>query len=328
VRRRGLLLGVVALLAMALQPVPVRAQYLTTDHILFLPTYARAPHEALAAEVHDRLRAGIVVPPGKRLIERERVAELIEGRRLSDLVGDVTELGDLAGSTGVAFVVATVLRERRDGGFEISGISFSREEREILNCVTMVFASAADLRAGLGEMARELSKATNYSSSDSALFLSLVIPGLGQVLKERPLHGLMSFGLFGGALTYALTIPRADQFVFDRDKFTNQYDWSTGENDYFVFGSNVGAEAFFAELDGDWDHHLRASAQRRLEAIRRKRATGLVVAAYLFNLVDVLVLTRTPLDTRSFFLGLEAIPDTGSGPDCDMLRLRLRVRFR
>jgi hypothetical protein len=319
---------IVLVAGLTIGPIPARAQFLAIEQVLLLPTVAEAPHEALAADMHAQLLREIVVPPGKTLLDRERVANLVAGRRISDMVADVASLGELASTSGAAFVVATILRERSGGGFELSGISFSREEREVINCVTLTFTSETDLRARLGEMSRELSKAANYSSTDSALFLSLILPGLGQILKEKPLHGLVSMGLFSGSLIYALTIPKADPFEFDRDKFTTQYNWDSQEYDYLVHGSNVGAEAYYEAADEDWEHHRQAAADRRLEEIRRKRATGLIVASYLFNMVDALVLTRKELDTRPFFIGLEAIPDPGPGPGSEMLRFQLRVTFR
>jgi len=333
VRRRGITaaaVGLAAVLATCLIPDtrPVRAQYLRIEEILVLPVLAESGDEALATEIHEALLSGISVPPGKHITERTRLETIMSDRRLSDVVEDASGLSELAGSTGVAFVVATVLRRPSGGGFELSSVSFSREEKEVLNCVAFRFASEAELRAGLDELAGELSKAGNYSSSDSALFLSLVVPGLGQVLKEKPLHGLLSVALFGGALAYALTIPRADRFTFDRDKYTTQFVWNEQQWHYLVYGSDVGAAAFFAAADEDWEHHLQAAAARRLEEVRRRRATGLVVAAYLFNLVDTLVLTSAELDTRPFFVGLEAIPDSGPFPGSPVLRIGFGLRFR
>ena len=61
---------------------------------------------------------------------------------------------------------------------------------------------------------------------------------------------------------------------------------------------------------------------------RQKRASYFVAGAYLFNLIDTLVLTRRKVDTGPFFTRLSAVTDASPTGPSPGLQLQLGIRFR
>jgi hypothetical protein len=48
-------------------------------------------------------------------------------------------------------------------------------------------------------MARQIARPRVLTPSDTPIFYSMIVPGIGQIMLERPLHGLFCAGLFTAA---------------------------------------------------------------------------------------------------------------------------------
>lgn len=315
-------------LAMSTGHVQTSAQQLSLQRVAFLPLVSNESISDVTAAFQERLKRVLRLPPGKALLEQSSMDGLLANRSVEGILSRTNEMEMFASAAGVAYLIGGVLTKLDDNGYEFHLLVFDEDGRQIVSIHTYSFANDDALLRGAEEVAAELARARNYSSADSAFFLSIMLPGFGQLQKQKPVHALVSAGMVGLSVIYAVTTPDPDPFEFSREGFEAPFNGATGSFNYTIEGTAVSAAEFFQPLDENWEHHLRAQAERRAVKVRRKRATGLVVAAYLFNVVDSLVLARERPDSSPFFLSLEGVAGQSDISQPAGLSMQLRISFR
>ncbi|MFC1595547.1 hypothetical protein ACFL3X_01385 [Gemmatimonadota bacterium] len=191
-----------------------------------------------------------------------------------------------------------------------------------------VYQNESDALASIEELGTELSRPRNFSSSDIAVFLSLFAPGLGQLQKGKPTHAILTAGLVAGTVLYGMSIPKPDEFRFPSLNYQAIADIGSASFRYEINGVEVSQSEYYTSMNTDWEHHQQAAGERRAARIRKTRAVGLFCAAYLFNLADVVLLSRKDVDASSFFLSVEPGYDENHGWGNSHIRLQLRLLFR
>ncbi len=315
-------------LVMSAGHLPAEAQQMTLQRIAFLPIVSDESIRDTAEAFQNILISGMRLPAGKALLEQSQIDGLTENRSVRQILSSTNEMERTASDAGAAYLIGGVLTQSDDGGYEFHLVIFDEDTRQIASVHNYSFVNAEALFNGAGEITAELARARNYTSADSAFFLSILIPGVGQLQKEEPIHALVSAGLMGFSILYAISTPKPDPFEFSREGLETPFNWATGEYDHTIGGIAVTAEVFYQVVDENWEHHLRARAERRAVKIRRKRASGLVAAAYLFNVVDSLLLARERPDSSPFFLSLEGVSGQSGRSGSAGLSMQLRISFR
>ncbi len=325
--RMALLVSLAGLLAVT-GTTRIDAQQLSLQRIAFLPLVADEAISDIAATFEARLRSELRLPPGKALFDQAQLDGLLENRDSGTILSRISEMQRFATMAGVAFLVGGVLTESDNGGYEFNLLIFDEDTRQIAHVSGYTFADDAALFRGAEEVLAILARSRTFASADSAFLLSILIPGLGQLQKDKPVHALVSAGLVGLSIVYATSTPDPDPYEFSRTGFESPYNWLTNEFDYTIEGTPVSAEVYYRTLDENWEHHLTARAGRRAIKIRRKRASALLVAAYFFNVVDALVLAKEKTDTSPFFLSLEGVSGSPGSNRPGGMSLQLRISFR
>ncbi len=313
-----------AALTLAL-PATGRAQG-AVDRVVVLPPATSEVEDGFADDLYVAIREGTRVYPTQQLVPAEETARLLERYQVRRILGSRDVLREFAEQAEARFIVGAVAARNGDGLIEVSLMLYSLEEHEIKDVRIGTWAETETI-AGTRALARELTHPRNYSPADTSFFYSLLIPGLGQLQQGAVVHAVASAGLVAGAIVYGATAPQPDNFRLKWERFQAQRIPGTNEYNYIIDGQ-IRPEAEFYEILSDARrHNIAAERSRQISDRRQKRAGRLLVGAYILNLIDTLFLTRHTVDTRSFFLNLEALPAadrTGAG-GMPGVRLRLVV---
>ncbi len=308
-------------------PIQSRGQIRQLKSVAVLPFSAESGTEALADEIFTYLCAHLKMSSGYILVSSEEVGQRLDREPVGHIIRSVQNLLDFTVQAGFDYIVAGHVERSGDGQVHLSLIVFGREEKEILNSITRSYVDEAQARGAMEELGRDLSRPRIYQPSDTAVLASMIVPGLGQFQKGRPVHGLISLGLVTGALVYWAGTPTADQFHFRGDKYSSVPDYGSGTFTYYIYSEPVSQEEYFLAKNEDYERGLRAAAERRAVQVRTKRAVGLFCAAYLFNLVDVVLLSGKTTGDEAFFLRVRSDSTPGREP-ATSIRLQFGVRFR
>jgi hypothetical protein len=306
----------------------VDAQQLSLQRIAFLPLVADESIAEAAGTFEARLHSDLRLPAGKALLDEDQLEGLLGNRSPRTILSRPSEMERFATIAGVAYLVGGVLTASNEGGYEFSLLIYDADTRQIAHVSSYHYPDDAALFSGVADVQAVLGRSRTYASADSAFFFSILVPGLGQLHKDKPIHALVSAGMVGLSILYAASTPDPDPFEFSREGFESAWNQLTGEFDYTIEGNPVSAEIFYQTLDENWEHHLTAQAERRAVKVRRKRAAALLVASYFFNVVDALVLAKEKTDTSPFFLSLEGLPASPGSARPGGMALRLRISFR
>jgi len=304
------------------------AQVGYVEQVMVLPVQVPAGHDSLGGRLTEGLRSGVRLSARQRLSTPEEVEQQLGRRSVGRVLSGVSDLVEFSELGGTSFIIGGVVDVTGDGWFEVALMLFSREERSIHAVESGRFADEESLITGIAALARELTHPQNYAPADTAFFYSLILPGLGQLNQGEPIHAAVSAGVVLAALLYRSTTPDPDQYRLDWESYQAVLPWGAVDYRFEISGVEVTEEEFYARLTVDRKRNIRALAQRRSVAKRRKRAGYLIAGAYLFNLIDTLALTRRKVETGPFFIRLETISD-GSRPGNDLrMQLRLGIRIR
>ncbi len=314
------LLPVLLLLFSAVRPTAAQR---ITDRIMVLPPLAVGLDSTLTADIHDAIRTGTRVYSTQLLIDKEETAERLGSRQVRQILNSRLTLQEFAETSGARFIIGS-LAARNDSGFvEISLLLYNALEDEIRE-VRFGTWERSDVVAGTRELARDLTHPRFYSPADTPFFYSLFIPGLGQFQQGNHAHAALSAGLVAGVLLYQAAIPSPDNYRLKWERYQAQRIFGTNDYLFLIDGRVCAEEDFYAELSEARRHNIRAERERQEAEKRRRRASRMLVGAYVFNLIDTLLLSRRRVDTRTFFLNLEALPASGAGVGGGV-RLRLVV---
>jgi len=326
--RISLLTVITSLAFLAARSSPAFAQPNITKDVLVLPLVTDAADQALGHDLYQGIIDGLRLLPGQKLIDPQTAVKLIGDQPPAKILGDRDQMAAFTKRSGVSFLIGGVVRRLEDGRFEVTTIFYSRDDQRVRELLNHVFDDEDAARDGARNIGERLSHPRNFSPVDTPLLYSLIVPGLGQLQMDAPLHALASAGLVAGAVFYGLTAPQPDQFRIDFNDFRTELTMEAGDYRYFIRHQEVSAEEFFSTLNEDISHNARADEERRVSEVRKSWAVRLFVASYLFNLVDTLWLIRREVDTRPFSIRLQAVPVAGGFTRQYYLGLQLRWIFR
>jgi len=325
-RTRGTAAVAVIFAILLLRPA-ASAQVGYVEQVMVLPVSVPAGRTDLSDRLTTELQSGVRLSSRQRLSTPEEVARQLGSRSVGRVLSGVSGLLEFSELGGTSFVIGGVANVLDDGRVEVSILLFSREEKAIHTVETAIFSGEDEAIAGIRILAHELTHPRNYAPADTSFFYSLILPGMGQLNQGEPLHAALGAGAVLAALLYGATIPHPNQFRLDWDSYQAIQIWGTDQYRFMIHKTEVSEEEFYIKLSADRKRNIRAIAQRREVEKRRRRASYLFVGAYLFNLVDTLVLTRRKVDTGPFFLQLKAVSTSIRAPGAPGLQLQLGIRF-
>ncbi|MFC1559179.1 hypothetical protein ACFL39_01155 [Gemmatimonadota bacterium] len=293
----------------------VQAQSMTLQSVLFLPPVTDSSDDTAVSDLYNEIQQNLRLSGGRVLIDMDEVQRVIGDRNVSEIVESPNKMLEFTTNTDTDFLISWRLLESVNGQITVSILIFSRAEagglgNGILSTLTEAYPNITQAHAAAATLAREISRPVHFSSGDTALLLSMIMPGLGQLQKGESVHALVSFGLFAGAVFNALSIRKPDDFVFSATSYDPT--WDTGLEDYrwYIRNQEVSKSEFFTTMNEDWVHHIRARGERGRVEVQKKRAVAFIAGTYLINLIDTLWLSRKQLDTRPFFLSVQPIQTT------------------
>lgn len=306
----------------------VSAQIDRIEEVLVLPLASEGSDGTLARDLYEGIISGLRLQPRQRLIGPQRVDELVSNQPLSRILSSVEGIRSFASRSGAAFLIGGIVRYLEDGRIEVSTLIYSREDNQIRQLLHDVFSDEEEARSGASKIGERLSRLRNFSPSDTALLYSLLLPGVGQLQRDAPMHALISAGLVAGSVIYSLTTPKPDEFEIDFSDFRSELIPNTTDYLYYIRQKEVSEEEFFRILEEEIEHNTSAKRDRQAVARRKQRAVIMFAATYLFNLIDTWWLIRKDIDARPFFVRIQAVPETGNRTGQMSLGLQLRWTFR
>ncbi|MFC1559001.1 hypothetical protein ACFL39_00215 [Gemmatimonadota bacterium] len=318
----------ISLLLAGIQFAPVRTQTYTQEQVVFLPLITQSDNQDLTKDLYRGLLTSIRLNPAYRLAGIDEVESLLSGTSVADLISNEFRMSELCERSGIAFLIGGIVERASGGSIELNLMVFNRDDRRIISLILETYENEDAARAGIEALALELARRKHYLTTDTTFLSSIIVPGLGQIQKQKPVHALVSAGLVAGSLIYWMSIDEADPFYFLSTDYRFQLDPLTEEYSYYYRNSEVTKTEFYAHRNEDWEHYIIAKAERRAVDIRKRRGLGLFCTAYLINILDAVLLSRQKIDPTSFFLSLEAEPPALFGTMSRELRLRLVLHFR
>lgn len=292
-----------------LNPSTVYAQTAAKQRVVVLPFAADEVDLDLSRELYDGFLEDLRIFSWQELASSGRVAEMVDNKSVTEIIEQLSTIEAFVDRTGTAFLVGGIVRRLEDGRIEVYTLIYSDAEKRIRDVQNRIFEDEDEARSSIGRLGYDITHPRNYSPSDTSFFYSLLVPGMGQLQQGAPAHAVLSAGMVFGAILYGVTTPRPDEFKIKWENYQPTPIPGTTDYRFLIQNQEVPEEEFYRILSEDRRRSIIASAERRAAASRKKRATRLLVGAYIFNLVDTLLLTRRDIDTRSFFIRLEAVSD-------------------
>ncbi|MFC1627641.1 hypothetical protein ACFL3H_00835 [Gemmatimonadota bacterium] len=314
--------------AMLLLRPTASAQVGSIEQVVVLPVSVPDGRNDLSDRLTDELRSGVRHSAFQRLSTPEEVAQQLDGRSAGSVMKSVSKLLEFSEFRGTAFIIAGVASVLDDGSIEVSILLFSRSEKAIHAIKSASFSDEDEAVTGIRTLAFELTHPKNFAPVDTAFFYSLIIPGMGQLNQGEPLHAAVSAGFVLAAILYGVATPSHNSFNLDWASYRADPIYGTDQYRFTIHDTDVSEEEFYRRLSADRQRNTRAYLQRIEVKQRRKRANIFLAGAYLFNLVDTMILTRRELDTGPFFMRLEAVSDPALPYTDPRFQVRVGIRFR
>ncbi|MFC1558996.1 hypothetical protein ACFL39_00190 [Gemmatimonadota bacterium] len=306
---------------------------MTLQSVFFLPPVSGSIDDATVSDLYYKLHQNLRLSGGRILVDLDEVQRRIGDRNVSEIVESPDTMLEFATNTDTDFLISWRLLESGNGQITVHILIFSREEAGglsdgTLTTLTEVYPDITQAHAAAATLAHEISRPIHFRHGDTAVLLSMVIPGSGQLQKGKAAHALVSFGLFAGAMLYALNIQKPDDFEFSATSYVPS--WDVGIEDYrwYIRNQEVTKSEFFTMMNEDWVHHLQARGERRNAEIQKKRAVAFIAGTYLLNLVDVLLLSRKQPDTRLFFVSVQPFQTAARGTTTLAVNIHIPLSWR
>jgi hypothetical protein len=302
---------------------PAMAQLTSSRYIAVLPFQSSAADSTLAAELYRDFLAGVRPLSFLRLLSPEAVNQAVGESGVRGVLASSFALGDYAVRSGSAFIIGGVVSRTDDGAIEVTSAVYAQDDARILRISSQTYGSPNEALADMDSFARRISQPRNLTSSDTAFFYSVFVPGLGQLSQGNWKHALASASLVGLAALYSVAAPHPGVYSVPSGRFSIDWDNGLQRWTYSVGGVEYDRETFYTIRYDEMARAARSPQEQRDAESYRNRAKALLVGAWVVNLFDTLYLASRPVDSRRFFQlvsGLEPSPD---GP----LRLSLRLLF-
>ncbi|MFC1530100.1 hypothetical protein ACFL41_01255 [Gemmatimonadota bacterium] len=316
------------ILSIGINSTSITAQQAPRKRVFILPLATSGDFTELVTAINHELSSSISFSQTINQVDPGEIPTELTESDVRSMLQSPRQMTEFCDRFSLQYLVGGTLTETMEGELELIVVIFSEDEQNITAIIHRKYSNVDDLYADLGQVTRELSRSRYYSAFDIPFFASILLPGSGQIMMRKPLHGIISAGLVVGAAVYGLSTPRADQFVVPGGDYETYWNQGLGEYQFLYRNQAVTKEEYYQNLSADLVHMRKARGERRAEEVRKKRALGLLISAYLINLVDTLALNKQPLDTSSFFLSLESMPPVfnHTRPGCIRLQLNIIIR--
>ncbi len=302
---------------------PARAQMTSSRNIAVLPFQSTAADSTLAAELYRGFLAGIRPLSSLRLLPPATVDWAVGEIGVRGVLASTTALGEYAVRSGSAFVIGGVVSRTGEGAVEVTSAIYAQDDGSVLQVGSQTYDSPSEALADMNRFARRMSHPRNLTSSDTAFFYSVFVPGLGQLSQGNWKHALASASLVGLAALYSASAPPPDLFSIPAGRFSIDWDNGSQQWTYSVGGVAYDQESYYAIRFDEMERAERSLKQRGDAENYRKRARALFLGAWILNVIDTLYLASRPVDSRRFF---QLVTELETGPS-GLLDFSLRLRF-
>jgi hypothetical protein len=304
---------------------PAWAQMTSSRNIAVLPFQSTAADSTLAAELYRGFLAGIRPLSSLRLLPPGAVEQAVGATGVRSALANTTALGEYAVRSGSAFVIGGVVSRTEEGAIEVTSAVYAQDDGRVLQVGSQTYDTPSEALDGMDRFARRMSHPRNLTSSDTAFFYSVFVPGLGQLSQGSWKHALVSASLVGLAALYSAAAPEPDFFSVPAGRFSIDWDDVSEHWRYSVGGVVYDRESYYTIRFDEMKRAERSLGQRREAEDYRKRAKALFVGAWILNVFDTLYLASRPVDSGRFF---QLVTGLEPGPSGLLdLTLRLRINF-
>ena len=310
-----------AFLTYIISPDVTLAQLTSNRNVAILPFICEPADSLLANLLQKRFLAGIRASAFLIVMDSDEIRQSLQETQVTDVLKSGHAMGEYAEETNSAFVIGGVVRREESGGLSVSIIVYGQDDSEIISVESGTYPDEVSALAGVESIARKLSHPRNLTPSDTSFFYSLFLPGSGQISRGRWEHAALSIGLLSAAIVYGLRTPAPDPYTIPEGHFREEWDQDTRIWSFYVGGTEVDWIEYDKAYKAALAHAGRASKQRRAVENRRRRAVGYIIGAWMFNLLDTLLISRRNVDGGPFFDQVE------SAIVADPQTLRLGIRF-
>ncbi len=178
---------------------PVHAQMTSSRSVAVLPLVASSSDSALAAVLDQRLIETITPALQRRGLQLELVGQDRTPRQIARLITQPMDLQKFTRSHEAAFLIGGGLHRLPEGDLLATLILFCLDERKIIASEWQTFSTTEEAVAGIREMADQIARPRTLTPTDTPIFYSMVVPGMGQLMVEQPVHAIACAGLFTAA---------------------------------------------------------------------------------------------------------------------------------
>lgn len=180
-------------------PLKAEGQITSGRLVAALPFTAKLQDRALAADLYNHFIAEIEyrLPQSGLLLRDGRFS--VEESRVARILSNPNALLAYATTSGALFIISGAVMQVFEGGILVSVVLYSVDDQRILANESQIYADADAAYAGVKRTALKFCNPSRLTPSDTAVFYSLIIPGLGQLVLNEPLHAAFCAGLVAAA---------------------------------------------------------------------------------------------------------------------------------
>ncbi len=205
---------VYVLLLLLITPSRISAQLTSSRTVAVLPIVASSSDSALSAHLYESLVTTMQPFVLRRGVQLTLTGQGMTRRELISSCSRPIEMDAYAQKVGAAFLVGGGVSQRPSGEYLVSLILYGVDDRTIIAAESHSFSNAYEVREGIVNMARAISRPRILTPSDTPIMYSMFIPGTGQLMMGKPLHAIVFAGLCVRAITREPDIPRPEHDLF------------------------------------------------------------------------------------------------------------------
>lgn len=301
------------------------AQLTSNRNVAVLPFVSNPADSTLAQHLYRRFMAQMRSGAFLKVMEADGIRQSLGETDVSDVLKSGHTMGEYAESTNSAFVIGGVIQREASGAVMVTIAVYGQDDSEILMMESRMYTDEASALTGIESLAKKISHPKNLTSYDTAFFYSLLMPGAGQISRGKWGHAALSVGLLSAAVMYGLSTPTPDHYVIPHGRYREEWDEAAYKWRFYVGGTEVNWIEYEIANDADRAHASRALNERRAAERRRERAVGFVIGAWIFNLIDTLLISRRNVEGKPFFDQVESAISVY--PQTSQLGIGFTIRF-
>lgn len=313
------------LLIQIVGPDAALAQLTSDRNVAILPFISEPADSLLAHHLYQRFLAGIRPSAFLIVMDSDVIHQSLQETQASDVVRSGHAMSVYAERNNSAFVIGGVVRREASREIKISTVIYGKDDNKIISVESRTYPDEVSALAGVESLARELSHPRNLTPSDTSFFYSLLLPGSGQISRGEWGHAALSIGLLSAAIIYSLGIPDPDPYTIPQGYLRQEWDYVTRKWSFYVGGIEVDWIEYDKAYISAHARAGRAADQRRAVQSRKSRAVKYILGAWIFNLIDTLLISRREVDGKPFFDQVESAIKVY--PQTSRLGIRFSIRL-